>query len=255
MTMERWRWMPHDLGERYILVNVPAYQLQVVEHERPVLGMRVVVGSPDNPTPLFSDLMTYIVFSPYWNIPDKIIREETLPRVVKDPDFLNRTGIEVVRAYGRSEEPVDPATIDWSQPEAMEGLRFRQVPGPENALGLVKFIFPNHFSVYLHDTPADALFKRDARALSHGCVRIEQPITLAEYVLRDQQDWTREKIDAAMHSGEERIVKLKAPIPVHLGYWTAWVTGDRSVAFTDDPYRLDARHAQARRTRDQQALR
>jgi murein L,D-transpeptidase YcbB/YkuD len=199
--------------------------------------------------------MTYIVFSPYWNIPESILREETLPRVVDDPEFLTRSGIEVVPASGGSQEPIDPATIDWTQPDVTEGLRLRQIPGPENALGLVKFIFPNHFSVYLHDTPADTLFRRKSRALSHGCVRVEQPVALAEYVLRDPRAWTREKITAAMHGGEERVVKLNQPIPVHLGYWTAWVQGDGAVSFTDDPYGLDARHTQARRVRDRQASR
>ena len=158
MNLERWRWAPRDLGERHILVNVPTYQMQVVEDEKPVLAMRVIVGAPDTPTPLFSDQMTYVVFSPYWNIPDKILREETLPRVAGDPDYLARNNMEVV---GTSGEVIDVASVDWSDEEATRGLRFRQTPGPENALGLVKFIFPNHFNVYLHDTPGDRLFNKD----------------------------------------------------------------------------------------------
>src|SRR5581483_3645953 len=160
---ERWRWAPRDLGDRYILINVPAYQLQVMEGDKPTLAMRVVVGKPDWPTPLFSDEMTYVVFSPAWNIPEKIIREEMLQKVANDPDALRRQNIEVVGTSG--EGAIDPASIDWSDPSAVEGLHFRQAPGPENALGLVKFIFPNHFNVYLHDTPSRSLFSKPQRAL------------------------------------------------------------------------------------------
>lgn len=236
MNLERWRWTPRDLGERHILINVPAYEMQVVEDGKPELAMRVIVGAPDTPTPLFSDEMTYVVFSPYWNIPETILREETLPRLVDDPDYLSRNRIEVV---GTSGEAVDVQAVDWSDASATEGLRFRQVPGAENALGLVKFIFPNHFSVYLHDTPGDALFNRPKRTLSHGCIRVEKPVSLAEYVLGDQPQWTSAKIASAMHAKREQTAKLAKPLPVHIGYWTAWVEEDGDVTFTDDPYGLD----------------
>jgi len=243
MNLERWRWTPSDLGERHILVNVPTYQMQVVESDQPVLAMRVIVGAPDTPTPLFSDQMTYVVFSPYWNIPEKILREETLPRLAEDPDYLARNNMEVV---GTSGELVDESTVDWSDEEATKGLRFRQAPGPENALGLVKFIFPNHFSVYLHDTPGDSLFRKEHRTLSHGCIRVEQPVALAEYVLRDKKQWTPQRITAAMNGGQEQTVKLAEPLPVHIGYWTAWVDQDGSVTFADDPYGLDRKQAAVR---------
>ena len=246
MNLERWRWAPRDLGDRYILVNVPSYQMQVIEGETPVLAMRVIVGDPENQTPLFSDEMTYVVFSPYWNIPSSILREETLPRVVDDPEYLRRNNIEVVGTSGE-EEAIDPTSIDWSDEEATKGLRFRQAPGPENALGLVKFIFPNHFNVYLHDTPGDTLFAKEARALSHGCIRVERPVELARYVLRDRSEWTEERIRAAMSQDREQTVKLKERLPVHIGYWTAWVEPDgKTVTYTDDPYAIDARHARIR---------
>jgi murein L,D-transpeptidase YcbB/YkuD len=243
MNLERWRWVPQDLGPRHVLVNVPRYEMQVVEGEKPVLAMRVIVGAPDTPTPLFSDRMTYVVFSPYWNIPESILREETLPRLAEDPDYLLRNNMEVV---GTSGEVVDAASVDWSDEEAIKGLRFRQAPGPENALGLVKFIFPNNFSVYLHDTPGDALFNKPQRTFSHGCIRVEKPVALAEYVLADRGGWTQPRITQAMHAQEEQTVKLKAPLPVHIGYWTAWVEQDGAVTFTDDPYGLDRKHAAAR---------
>jgi len=244
MNLERWRWVPRDLGERHILINVPAYQMQVIEGERPVLAMRVIVGKPDTPTPLFSDFMTYVVFSPYWNIPETILREETVPKLVNDPEYLVRNNIEVVRGAGKTEEVVDPSSIDWSDKGAAGGVRFRQIPGPDNALGLVKFIFPNHFNVYLHDTPGDALFNRERRTLSHGCIRIEKPVELAEYVLADQPQWTAERINTAMSARQEQSVTLKKVLPVHIGYWTAWVGADGQVGFTEDPYGLD--RAQAR---------
>lgn len=241
MNMERWRWAPRDLGDRYILINVPAYIMQVNESDRPVLSMRVIVGEPDNQTPLFSDEMTYIVFSPYWNIPPGILRDETLPRVARDPGFLERNNIEVVGTRG---EAIDPHSVDWSDAVAAEGVRFRQRPGADNALGLVKFIFPNNFNVYLHDTPTEKLFFKEKRAFSHGCIRIEQPLELARYVLRDQPEWTDAKIRQAMHARQERHIRLKTTIPVHIGYWTAWVEPDgKTVTYTDDPYGIDARHA------------
>ena len=243
MNLERWRWAPRNLGDRYVLVNVPAYVLQVMEHDQPVLSMRVIVGDPEHQTPLFSDEMTYIVFSPYWNIPPNILREETLPRLARDPDFLRRNNIEVVGTSGVAED-VDAESIDWSDESITKGLRFRQRPGADNALGLVKFIFPNHFSIYLHDTPGDRLFFKEKRPLSHGCIRIEDPVAMAKYVMRDQPEWTETRIRTAMDARREQTVRLKSPIPVHIGYWTAWVEPDgKTVTYTDDPYGIDPAHA------------
>jgi len=234
-NLERWRWLPRDLGERYILVNIPEMRLDVWDHGQVPLSMRVVVGKPDTQTPIFNDEMTHVIFSPYWNVPPDIAEKETMPSVMRDPAFLSRMNMEVVDAKGNA---VDPSSIDLS---AAGNYRFRQRPGTSNALGLVKFMFPNQFDVYLHDTPADSLFARASRSFSHGCVRVEQPEELAQYVLRDKPEWTREKIDEAMHSGEEQTVKLKAPIPVYLGYWTARVTPDGIVQFRKDVYGIDAR--------------
>ena len=242
MNMERWRWVPHDLGNRYVLINVAAYQMQVIEGDKPALAMRVIVGKPDAPTPLFSDQMTYVVFSPYWNIPPDILKNEALPHVARDPDWLRRNNMEVV---GTSGDVVDASAVDWSDEKSVSTVRIRQTPGPENALGLVKFIFPNNFSVYLHDTPTDKLFFKDHRALSHGCIRVEDPVGLAHYVMSDRPEWTAERISEAMHAKEEKTVKLKSPIPVHIGYWTAWVEPDgKTVTYTDDPYGIDAKQRQ-----------
>ena len=177
--------------------------------------------------------MTHVVFSPYWNVPPGIAKDETIPRAANDPGFLARNNMEVVDASGAV---VDPYSVDWSN---ASGLRIRQRPGSGNALGGVKFIFPNNFDVYLHDTNATKLFDRIERGLSHGCVRVEEPHKLAQYVLRDQPEWTPEAIDAAMKSGQEHHVKLESPLPVYILYKTAWVH-DGGVRFLKDLYGHDA---------------
>jgi murein L,D-transpeptidase YcbB/YkuD len=235
LNLERWRWLPRELGDTYILVNIPEMRLEVWERGTVPLAMRVVVGKPDTPTPIFNDEMTYIVFAPYWNVPTDIAQKETLPAVLRDPGFLGRMNMAVVDASGAE---VDPASIDLETPDK---YRFRQRPGTSNALGLVKFMFPNQFNVYLHDTPADSLFERASRSLSHGCVRLEQPEKLAAYVLRDQAEWTPERIATAMHANEERIVKLKRRVPVYLGYWTSRVGADGVVHFRKDVYGVEGR--------------
>jgi murein L,D-transpeptidase YcbB/YkuD len=235
LNLERWRWLPRDLGERYVLVNIPEYRLEVWDHGKVPVSMRVVVGKKDTPTPIFNDEMTYVVFAPYWNVPSDIASKETIPSVMKDPAFLDKTNMEVLDHSGHV---VDPSSIDLSQPGA---YRFRQRPGGKNSLGYVKFMFPNQFNVYLHDTPAESLFARAARSFSHGCVRVEQPEQLAAYVLGDQPDWTPDRIEAAMHGGQEKSVKLRQPIPVYLGYFTARPAADGILQFRDDVYGIDAR--------------
>ena len=235
LNMERWRWLPRDLGERYILVNIPEQRLDVREQGRPALSMRVIVGKPEWPTPIFNDEMTHIVFSPYWNVPPNIAKDETMPAIMRDPGFLARNNMEVVDKSGRS---VDASAVNWMDTSS---FRFRQRPGSGNALGLVKFMFPNQFDVYLHDTPTDSLFGRSARLFSHGCVRVEKPEELAAYLLRDQPEWTLERIREAMRAGTERHVKLKTTMPVYIGYWTAGVSPDGLAQFRKDAYGIDNR--------------
>ena len=234
LSLERWRWLPETLGDRYVLVNIPTYHLTAVDHGQVSLQMRVVTGKPDSPTPIFSDEMTTVVFSPYWNVPPDIARSETMPAVMRDPGYLGRNNLEVVRA-GRV---LDPWGVDWSRPGHVQ---FRQRPGAHNALGGVKFMFPNQFDVYLHDTPADALFARVERDYSHGCVRVEKPVELAQWVLQDRSEWTPEKIQAAMSSGREQHVALQRHIPVYIVYETVWVADDGTVEFREDVYGHDAR--------------
>ena len=207
-----------------------------------MLDIRVVVGKRGNETPLFSDQMETVVFSPYWNVPDTIALEETAPAAARDPGFLARNNMEVVDKRGRV---VSIESLPWGNEDALRGYRFRQRPGESNALGFVKFLFPNQHAVYLHDTPADALFHRIGRAFSHGCVRVEEPETLAQYVLRDRPEWPPDAIHSAMRAGKERHVKLSQPIPVHIVYMTAWVDDNGGLHFQDDVYGYDARQARA----------
>jgi murein L,D-transpeptidase YcbB/YkuD len=239
LNMERWRWMPNDLGARHLIVNIPTFSLDARDHGRSELEMRVVVGKPENKTPIFSDQMTTTVFSPYWNVPDSIVEGETAPAAARDPGFLKRNNIEILRVTKSGATPVDPSTVDWDSPDELKALAFRQKPGDSNALGHVKFLFPNPYDVYLHDTPADALFARRDRAFSHGCVRVEQPEALAKWVLKDSPEWQDEQIAEAMHSGEEQHVKLKQAIPVHIVYFTAWADDTGSVRLVPDVYGYD----------------
>jgi murein L,D-transpeptidase YcbB/YkuD len=239
LNLERWRWLPERLGARHILVNIPTFRLEGYDGDRRTISMNVIVGTVENPTPIFSDQMTHIVFSPHWNVPESIATKETLPAVVKDPGYLARNNMEIVDGS----DVIDPAGIDWSTAEEDFPYRFRQRPGTSNSLGLVKFMFPNQFNVYLHDTPADALFERIERDFSHGCVRVEDPVSLARWVLADQPEWTAERIQQAMHAGQERAVSLREPLPVYLLYQTSWVDSDGITQFRADLYDHDKRQA------------
>jgi murein L,D-transpeptidase YcbB/YkuD len=234
MNLERWRWLPEDLGARHVLVNIPTFALEAVEGGRVTLRMRVVAGTKADPTPIFSDQMTHIVFSPYWNIPRRIAREETIPALLRDPGYLYENGLEIVQGT----RVVHPGEVDLADLDSE--VRLRQRPGARNALGLVKFLFPNRHAVYLHDTPADSLFAREVRSFSHGCVRVEKPRELAEWVLRGQGEWTATRIEAAMRAGDERHVRLQRPVPVHLVYQTVWAGSDGALSYAEDIYGLDA---------------
>jgi murein L,D-transpeptidase YcbB/YkuD len=239
INLQRWRYMPDDLGERHFFVNIPYYHLVARESGKPVMDIRVVVGKPGNNTPIFSEDMETVVFSPYWNIPDTIAENETAPAVARDPNYLARQGIEVMRVSSSGTETLNAADVKWDDPDALKHLVFRQKPGAGNALGHVKFLFPNKHNVYLHDTPADSLFAKPGRAFSHGCIRVEEPEMLAKYVLKDYPEWDDQSIFAAMRAGVEKHVKMKAKIPVHIAYFTAWVDENGGLHFQPDIYGYD----------------
>ena len=247
LNLERWRWLPADLGQRHILVNIAGFGLEVVENDKVILPMKVVVGKKYQRTPVFSGNMTYVEINPYWNVPASIATEELLPKIQKDVRYLKKEQMKVIRnSDKKSIEFVNPGEVNWS--ELSEGnfpYRLRQEPGPKNPLGRIKFMFPNKYGVYLHDTSEPALFERTRREFSHGCIRIEKPLEFAEYVLRDDPEWTRENIEAAIALKKTRVVMLPEPIPVHILYWTAWMDEDGTIQFRDDIYDRDEDLARA----------
>ena len=241
VNLERWRWLPEDLGRRHIIANIPAFELEVVEEERVVLDMRIVVGRLYNRTPVFSDTMRYIVLNPYWHVPRNIAAGELLPKVKQDPSYLARYDLRVFPNAGPDAREVDPTTVDWPAiTPSRFPFRLRQDPGPLNALGRMKFMFLNKFNVYLHDTPAHPLFEETQRDFSHGCVRIQQPIALAVYLLRQDPRWNADSLMRALDEAVDRTVPLPEPMPIHLLYWTAWADGDGTIQFRRDIHDQDA---------------
>lgn len=246
INLERWRWLPRDLGKKYILVNIANYELSVIEDTRTVMTMRVVVGRQYRKTPVFSDMMTYLVLNPYWNVPHSIAVKDKLPLIRKEPDYLQKQKIKVFFGWGTDATEIDPDTIDWSSMNSKDFIyRLRQEPGPLNALGRIKFMFPNKFSVYLHDTPSRELFTRTERGFSSGCIRIEKPLDLAEYLLKGNQKWSRAALETEIGKTVEQTVSLPNAVPVHLLYWTSWVDNDGNVQFRPDIYDRDRSLAEA----------
>lgn len=242
LNLERWRWLPQELGRRYILVNIAAFQLDLVEEGRSVLEMRVVVGKPYRRTPVFSGTMTYLVLNPYWEVPPGIAARDILPEVRKDPAYLRRSGIKVLRGWGSGARELDPAAVDWARlAPGRFPYRLRQEPGPANALGRIKFMLPNPYHVYLHDTPARELFLKESRTFSSGCIRVEKPLELALHLLQGSDLGSPEALAAALGRERSKMVHLPAPLPVHLLYWTAWTREGGSVHFRPDIYGRDQR--------------
>lgn len=240
LNMERCRWLPNSLGSRYILVNIAAFHLDVVEDGETVLDMKVIVGEKYNKTPVFSSEMTYLVFNPYWHVPPEIAAEEILPKIKRDSTYLEKENFTVFSGWDRDSEKLDAKAVDWDTLNVNNfSYKLRQGSGPNNALGEVKFMFPNKFSVYLHDTPATGLFDHPVRTFSHGCMRINKPWELAKYLLKDDPAWTEESIENITRKSQRTIVNLPNPIMVHVLYWTAWTDKNFVVNFRDDIYNRD----------------
>lgn len=238
MNLERWRWLPGDFGQRYIMVNITNFEMAVIEGNQPVLEASVVVGTSERPTPVFTGNMSYLVLNPYWHVPRSIALKDKLPQLRRDAYSLKRQGIRIFNTLNGGGE-IDPGSVDWSQVGARNfHYQLRQDPGPGNALGRVKFMFPNEHNVYLHDTPKRGLFSRNQRTYSSGCVRVSNPIELAEYLLKSTS-WNRETIQSAWSGKKERSVRLPENIPVHILYWTAWADEDGAVHFREDIYQHD----------------
>jgi len=235
VNLERLRWLPDTLRDaELILVNVANYQLDYLNKLDTILTAKVIVGKEFNASPIFTAPMTYIAFSPYWNIPESITKDEIIPAVLKNPKYLDQKNMEVVTSSG---EVVNPKSIKWSA-DPFPYL-IRQKPGGDNSLGLVKFMFPNEHSIYIHDTPARSLFELENRALSHGCIRIQDPEKFAQLLLQDDPSWTLEKINEAMNQEKEQIVDLKKNIPVVIFYMTFWADLNGAPNFRSDIYNRD----------------
>ena len=221
LNMERARWVPVSLQGDYLVVNIPAFKLYVYRNDSLLWDMNIVAGKPLHETVIFNGDLKYIVFSPYWNVPQSIFKNEILPGMKKDPEYLTKHNMEKV---GNNS--------------------VRQRPGPNNSLGQVKFLFPNSYNIYLHDTPSKSLFSKSNRAFSHGCIRLGEPKKLAMYLLRGNTEWTERKIDAAMNSGTEKYVTLQKPVPVFIAYFTAWIGREGKLNLRPDIYNRDHRLAE-----------
>jgi murein L,D-transpeptidase YcbB/YkuD len=215
VNMERCRWVPYNPKGEYFLVNIPAYKLYIFNKDSMLWNMNIVAGKPIHKTVIFNGNLKYVVFSPYWNVPTSIYKKEVLPGIRRDPNYLKKHNMERI------------------------GNSVREKPGPNNSLGQVKFLFPNSYSIYMHDTPAKSLFNEDKRAFSHGCIRLSEPKKLAMYLLRNYPEWTEEKIDAAMNAGKEQYVTLKETVPVVIAYFTAWVDTQGKLNLRQDVYNRD----------------
>lgn len=220
VNMERMRWLPGQNSKDILVANIPDFTLRVFENNNVVLKMNIVVGKEGTSSVIFTDVLKYVVFAPYWNVPQSIVKNEIVPSMKRNKNYLKRQNMEIT-GYSNGFPIV------------------RQKPGGNNALGLVKFIFPNSYNIYFHDTPSKSLFNRDKRAFSHGCIRLQQPFELAKYLLRKQPEWTDDKIKEAMNSGKEKWVSLTEPVPVLITYFTAWVDGDNLMHFNEDVYGYD----------------
>jgi L,D-transpeptidase YcbB len=224
INMQRMRWMPTRPEGKLIIVNIPEFELYVDSGKNITFQMDVVVGAEGHNTTMFSGNLSTVVFSPYWNVPPSIVKKEILPAMERNKNYLEKKDMEITGHEGGL--PV-----------------IRQRPGNKNALGKVKFLFPNSFDIYMHDTPDKEFFKRSGRSLSHGCIRLSDPVKMANYLLQDSKKWTPQKIDSAMNSGDEQFVKIPHPVPVIITYYTSWVDDKGTLRFADDIYGHDSKMA------------
>ena len=240
INLERWRWLPRELGKNHVLVNQAGYELFMNQNGKTIDRRRVIVGKPFHQSPMFSDEIIYAEFNPTWTVPTSIAGKEMLPKIRDNPNYLEARGYKLYTSWNASAKPANPYAIDWSTVSSNRfPYRIVQGPGPKNALGQVKFIFPNKFSVYLHDTPARSLFSRTGRAFSHGCIRVDKPLDFARKIYSLQGGINPKKINGIVKSKKQTRVNLKRKLPVHLAYFTAWINEDGIPLFFEDVYKRD----------------
>jgi murein L,D-transpeptidase YcbB/YkuD len=237
LNLERGRWVLHEIKGEFVLVDVAGFYVSYFRDDKAIWTSKVVVGKPYRETPIFKSEITYVVFNPTWTIPPGILAKDKLPIIKRDPGYLTRNKIRVIDSRGRE---VSPYAVDWNRYSGANiPYQLRQDPGPDNALGLVKIMFPNPYLVYLHDSPAKALYGENARAFSSGCIRVERPFELAELVLNDPERWNQKSIQEVVKSTRTQTVNLQKPVPVMILYWTAQPTPDGQVIFRNDVYGRD----------------
>ena len=242
INLERWRWQDHDLGRKYVVVDIAGFTLEGIADDTVILEMPVIVGTRQNETPVFSDQIKYMELNPFWNIPPSIARNEMLNELRKNPRYLSDNHIRLFNDWTSEAKEINPLSIDWKQisPKQMGQFKLRQEPGKKNALGLIKFVFPNNYSVYMHDTPARALFQRSSRAFSHGCIRLEKPVKLADFLMSGfENDWSMERYHEIIDTGKRTIIRLPEPLPVHITYQTARSDQKGTTFFHTDIYDRD----------------
>lgn len=240
LNLERMRRLPDDLGDRYFLINPAAFAVEMFEHGERIRWFPAIAGRPDRQTPDFSAEMSYLVLAPYWHVPPGIARRDLLPEIREDPDYVGERNMVLLDASRN--RTIDPHSIDWAEitdSEFNRRYRLRQDPGPSNALGNVKFMFPNSHNVYMHDTPSQQLFAANVRAFSSGCIRVQGALGLAVYLLRDNSEWTPDRIREVVERGVERSVSLPSNYQVHVRYATAWVDVHGVLQLRDDVYDRD----------------
>lgn len=238
INMERLRWAPVELENDYLLVNIPEFRLHVFENKKLAWDMNVVVGKEASKTSIFRGDLSMVVLNPYWNIPTSIIRNEIMPKLQNGTSYLTRNNMEVLSGN----KVIDPSSVNWKKyANSIPPYNFRQKPGDKNSLGKMKFLFPNSYSIYLHDTPSKGLFNESNRAFSHGCIRLSEPRKLALYLLRNNANWNSEKVDEVLETDKENIIKVKPTLPVYIVYFTTWVSSSGQLNFRKDIYELDAK--------------
>jgi L,D-transpeptidase YcbB len=235
LNLERLRWVPVQMENEFLIVNIPEYKLHIIENGKLVWTTNVVVGKDAKQTTIFKGNISRIMLNPYWNIPNSIIRNEIIPSIKKNSNYLENNNMEVLSG----DKVINPSTINWYKYTGDVPFIIRQKPGEDNALGKMKFLFPNNFNIYLHDTPSKGLFNESKRAFSHGCIRVEDPNKLLMYLLRNDKKWNQEKVDEILKTKKEFGIQIKPTVPVYIVYFTCWVDHRGQLNFRNDIYNLD----------------
>lgn len=240
INMERWRWLPENLGTKYVLVNIANFELDVIKDNNIVLNKRVVVGKSYRKTPVFSDKITYIVLNPYWNVPQSLAVQDILPKIKLDKSYLAKQNMRIYIGWGSGAKEVSADSINWKAiNEKNFNFNIRQDSGPNNALGKCIFRFPNKYNVYIHDSPAQELYQENVRTFSSGCIRLQKPLELVYYLLKDDTSWDVKKNQSILNEKKDFTISLKNPTPIHIVYLTAWIDEQGNIQFRPDVYDRD----------------